>query len=267
MRTIRSACSSVRRAHVPSLPGRRRTRRRRECSTRERGPVAGLVRFDWAALSWFEEDEPIYGHPPATPPTRVDALRSHRHVTVEFDGAVLADTHSPVLLFETGLPTRYYIDRTDVAFEHLEPSDTQSLCPYKGVTSGYWSVRVGDTLHTDMAWTYNTPPLPAVAPPIANMIAFYNEKLDISVDGVELPPARTRTFFLSIRGDRFAAPGLTSVVGDGQRHIDVAAGGVRIWADLMRLVRQRHGRLMVDVGQHDLQLDRQGKAAGVIAAE
>ncbi|WP_431237264.1 DUF427 domain-containing protein [Mycolicibacterium aichiense] len=152
------------------------------------GPVAGLVRFDWAALNWFEEDEPIYGHP-RNPYARVDVLRSHRHVRVELGGAVLADTHSPVLLFETGLPTRYYIDRTDVAFEHLEPSDTQSLCPYKGVTSGYWSVRVGDTLHPDLAWTYNTP-LPAVAP-IANMIAFYNEKLDISVDGVELPRAHT----------------------------------------------------------------------------
>ncbi|MCV7343750.1 DUF427 domain-containing protein [Mycolicibacterium rhodesiae] len=152
------------------------------------GPVAGLVRFDWAALSWFEEDEPIYGHP-RNPYARVDALRSHRHVRVELDGAVLADTHSPVLLFETGLPTRYYIDRTDVAFEHLERSDTQTLCPYKGVTSSYWSVRVGDTLHADLAWTYNTP-LPAVAP-IANMIAFYNEKIDISVDGVELPRAQT----------------------------------------------------------------------------
>jgi uncharacterized protein (DUF427 family) len=104
------------------------------------GPVAGLVRFEWDPLTWFEEDEPIYGHP-RSPYVRVDALRSHRHITVELDGVQLADTHSPVLLFETGLPTRYYIDRTDVAFEHLEPSNAQTLCPYKGVTSGYWSVR------------------------------------------------------------------------------------------------------------------------------
>ena len=152
------------------------------------GPVAGLVRFEWASLNWFEEDEPIYGHP-RNPYARVDALRSHRHIRVELDGTLLADTHSPVLLFETGLPTRYYIDRTDVAFEHLEPSDTQSLCPYKGVTSGYWSVRSGDTVHADLAWTYDTP-LPAVAP-IANMVAFYNEKLDISVDGVQLARAHT----------------------------------------------------------------------------
>ncbi len=152
--------------------------------------VAGLVRFQWDALDWFEEDEPIYGHP-RNPYSRVDALRSHRHVTVELDGITVADTHSPVLLFETGLPTRYYIDRTDVVFEHLVPSDTQTLCPYKGITSGYWSVRVGDAVHADLAWTYDTP-LPAVAP-IATMVAFYNEKVDIAVDGVRL--ARPHTHF------------------------------------------------------------------------
>ncbi|MGA8251258.1 MAG: DUF427 domain-containing protein [Mycobacterium sp.] len=154
-------------------------------------PVAGTVRFDWGALRWFEEDEPIYGHP-RNPYVRVDALRSHRHVRVELDGPdgiVLADTRSPVLLFETGLPTRYYIDPTDVAFEHLEPSSTQTLCPYKGTTSGYWSVRAGDTVHPDLAWTYHYP-LPAVAP-IAGLVAFYNEKLDIIVDGAALPRPNT----------------------------------------------------------------------------
>lgn len=152
------------------------------------GPVSGLVRFEWSALSWFEEDEPIYGHP-RNPYARVDALRSHRHVTVAVDGVALAETRSPVLLFETGLPTRYYIDQTDVTFEHLEPTSTQTLCPYKGVTSAYWSVRAGDAVHTDLAWTYHTP-LPAVAP-IANMVAFYNEKVDITLDGVPLPRPQT----------------------------------------------------------------------------
>jgi uncharacterized protein (DUF427 family) len=156
------------------------------------GPVAGTVRFDWGPLRWFEEDEPIYGHP-RNPYTRVDALRSHRHVRVELESVVLADTRAPVLLFETGLPTRYYIDPTDIAFEHLEPSPTQSLCPYKGVTTGYWSVRAGgpgeEVVHPDLAWTYHYP-LPAVAP-IAGLVAFYNEKLDIIVDGVTLPRAHT----------------------------------------------------------------------------
>jgi uncharacterized protein (DUF427 family) len=152
------------------------------------GPVAGTVRFEWDSLDWFEEDERIVGHP-RNPYARIDALRSHRHVHVEVDGVVLADTHTPVLLFETGLPTRYYIDRTDVVFANLEPSDTQTLCPYKGITSGYWSVRVGETVQQDLAWTYSYP-LPAVAP-IAGMIAFYNEKVDIAVDGVALPRPQT----------------------------------------------------------------------------
>lgn len=152
--------------------------------------VAGLVRFEWDAVDWFEEDEPIFGHP-RNPYTRVDALRSHQHVTVALGGVTLADTVSPVLLFETGLPTRYYIDRTDVAFDHMERSDTQTLCPYKGVTSGYWSVRLGDAVHADLAWTYEAPLL-AVAP-IANLVAFYNEKVDITVDGV--PLARPKTHF------------------------------------------------------------------------
>jgi len=98
-------------------------------------PVAGYVRFDWKSVEWYEEDERIVGHP-RNPYVRVDALRSHRHVKVELDGVVLAETTSPVLLFETGLPTRYYVDRTDVSFTHLTPSETQSLCPYKGTTSG-----------------------------------------------------------------------------------------------------------------------------------
>ena len=154
------------------------------------GVVAGLVKFTWDAVSWFEEDEPIYGHP-RNPYARVDALRSHRRVTVALDGVTIADTGCPVLLFETGLPTRFYIDRTDVAFEHLERTATRTLCPYKGVTSGYWSVRTGETVHADLAWTYEAP-LPAVAP-IANLVAFYNEKVDITVDGVAL--ARPQTHF------------------------------------------------------------------------
>ena len=148
------------------------------------GPIAGYVRFEWDTLDWFEEDEQIIGHP-RNPYVRVDALRSHRNVKVEIDSVVLAKTRSPILLFETGLPTRYYIDRTDVLFDHLETSTTQTICPYKGITSRYWSARAGDTLHPDIAWTYEHP-MSQVAP-VAGLIAFYNEKLDIFLDGHELP--------------------------------------------------------------------------------
>jgi uncharacterized protein (DUF427 family) len=141
-------------------------------------------------LTGFEEDEPLILHP-RNPYVRVDSLRSHRHIRVVLDGVVLAETHSPVLLFETGLPTRFYIDRTDIEFSRLEPSKTESLCPYKGVTSAYWTFRNGDAVYPDIAWAYNYP-LREVAP-IAGMIAFYNEKLDIFVDGALL--SRPQTIF------------------------------------------------------------------------
>ena len=86
--------------------------------------------------AWFEEDEQVFVHP-RNPYVRVDALRSNRPVRVELEGVVLADSASPVMVFETGLPTRYYVSRTDVDFGHLIPTDTVTACPYKGTTSGY----------------------------------------------------------------------------------------------------------------------------------
>jgi uncharacterized protein (DUF427 family) len=146
--------------------------------------LRGTVRFEWKALdAWFEEDERIHVHP-RSPYSRVDSLRSTRSVRVELDGVVLAETASPVLLFETGLPTRYYINRADVRFENLEPSGTCTECPYKGTTSGYWSARIGDEIVDDIAWVYDFPTREAL--PIAGMIAFYDEKVDIIVDGERL---------------------------------------------------------------------------------
>jgi uncharacterized protein (DUF427 family) len=145
------------------------------------GELTDTVRLDWAALdSWFEEDEEVFVHP-RNPYARVDALRSTRQVRVELDGALLAESASPVLVFETGLPTRYYLPRTALNLDVLEPSDTVTECPYKGRTSAYWSVRVGGTLHRDLAWSYDFPTRQLL--PIAGLVAFYNEKVDISLDG------------------------------------------------------------------------------------
>ena len=146
--------------------------------------LAGTVRFDWDALdAWFEEDEQVFVHP-RSPYTRVDALRSTRLVRVELDGVVLAESSSPVMVVETGLPTRYYLNRTEVNLAHLEPTATVTACPYKGTTSGYWSVRVGETVHADLAWAYDFPTRQLL--PIAGLIAFYNEKVDVSIDGRRL---------------------------------------------------------------------------------
>ena len=154
--------------------------------------VEGLddtVRFEWSALdAWFEEDERVFVHP-RSPYTRVDAIRSPRTVRVESKGVVLAESSSPVLLFETGLPTRYYLNRTDVDFSRLVPSDTVTACPYKGTTSGYWSAQIEGRVHPDIAWSYDFPTREVL--PIAGLVAFYNEKLDIFVDGAELERPRT----------------------------------------------------------------------------
>ncbi|HEY7916860.1 MAG TPA: DUF427 domain-containing protein [Acidimicrobiales bacterium] len=146
--------------------------------------IAGTVRFDWSALDrWFEEDEEVFVHP-RNPYTRIDALRSTRTVRVELDGIELARSASPVMVFETGLPTRYYLNRTEVRFERLVDSDSSSYCPYKGHTSAYWSARLGDRIVPDVAWAYDFPTRQLL--PIAGLIAFYNEKVDIEVDGVGL---------------------------------------------------------------------------------
>jgi uncharacterized protein (DUF427 family) len=148
------------------------------------GLLRDTVRFDWAALDrWFEEDEQIFVHP-RNPYSRTDALRSTREVRVEIDGVVLAESSSPVLLFETGLPTRYYLPRTALRYEYLEPSESMYECAYKGRTTAYWSARVNGTLHRDIAWSYDHP-TPQVLP-IAGLVAFYNEKLDLFLDGEKL---------------------------------------------------------------------------------
>jgi uncharacterized protein (DUF427 family) len=139
-----------------------------------------LIRFDWDAMdAWFEEDEEVFTHP-RDPYTRVDVLPSSRHVRVELDGVTIAESTSPRLLFETGLPVRYYLPKPHVRMDLLKPTDTVSHCPYKGQAE-WWSVRVSDTVHEDLAWSYRTP-LPE-SQKIAGLIAFYNEKLDIYVDG------------------------------------------------------------------------------------
>ena len=146
--------------------------------------ITGTVHIDWSALdSWFEEDEEVFVHP-RNPYTRVDALRSTRSVGVELDGVDLARSSSPVMVFETGLPTRYYFNRTEVRFNHLVPSDTTTSCPYKGRTSAYWSARIGGQVLPDIAWAYDFPT--RQLQPIAGLIAFYNEKVDITVDGARL---------------------------------------------------------------------------------
>lgn len=150
-------------------------------------PLHGTVRFEWVALdSWFEEDELVFVHP-RSPYARVDTRRSSSSVRVEIDGVVLADAPNCVKLFETGLPTRYYLDRPYVDLTRLRPTDTVSSCPYKGTTSGYWSFDSEVGAHEDIAWAYDHPTNQVDG--VAGMITFYNERVDLYVDGTLLPRA------------------------------------------------------------------------------
>jgi uncharacterized protein (DUF427 family) len=139
-------------------------------------PLKGLVAFHFDALDeWLEEDEPVIGHP-RDPFHRLDVNRSSRHVKVMLDGETLAESDRPIALFETGLPTRWYLPREDVNMEKLEPSETRTTCAYKGHAATF---SFGG--HDDIAWTYDEPD--RQVEPIRDRIAFYNEFVDLELDG------------------------------------------------------------------------------------
>jgi uncharacterized protein (DUF427 family) len=144
-----------------------------------------LVRIEWDAMdAWFEEDEEVFVHP-HDPHKRIDVLHGSRHVTVSVLGVQIAETRRPTLVFETGLPVRYYFAKPDVRLDLLTPIEKRTGCAYKGFAT-YWVYQQGDriALH-DVAWSYPFPLAECVK--IAGMIGFYNETLDIHVDGVLQP--------------------------------------------------------------------------------
>lgn len=149
---------------------------------RDEATLEDLLIFSWqpgVLDRWMEEDEEVAGHP-RDPHKRVEALTSSRHITVSVGGVILADSNRPVLLFETDLPTRYYLPREDVKFDALTSSANTSLCPYKGEADQYWSV-IGPPEAKNVAWSYSAP-FPAVRQ-VVGRVAFYNEMVDITVDG------------------------------------------------------------------------------------
>ena len=145
-----------------------------------------LIRLDWHAMdAWYEEDEEVFTHP-RDPYTRVDVLSSSRDVRVEVDGvevAVLASRRRSCS--RPACPPRFYLPPSDVRMDLLQATDTVSHCPYKG-QAAYWSV--GD--RRDLAWSYREPFHETEK--IAGLIAFYNEKVDIHLDGVLQDRPRTK---------------------------------------------------------------------------
>lgn len=163
----------------------------------EKGPLKGLVKvqFDqmgksptmakkhWPSLTpsdqWFQEDEPCYVHP-KDPFKRVEIVPSTRNIRVEVEGHTIAESSNVMMLFETGLPTRYYLPKTSVKWEYTVPSKTTSGCPYKG-EANYYDVVVDGEPHKDAIWWYKYPTPESIV--VAGRVCFYNEKVDIWIDG------------------------------------------------------------------------------------
>ncbi len=141
--------------------------------------LAGHVVLSFADFdAWYEEDQRIVSHP-RDPFHRIDVLPSSRHVRLELDGQLLAESTRAHLLFETMLPTRYYLPREDVRTE-LRPSATRTFCAYKGEAS-YWSPEVGGRVVDDLVWGYQAPLHDAAE--VRGLVAFFEEKVDLVLDG------------------------------------------------------------------------------------
>jgi uncharacterized protein (DUF427 family) len=151
---------------------------------REEPLLAGLISVEFRALDeWLQEDEPVIGHP-RDPFHRIDVNRSSRRVRISLDGRTLAESERPLALLEAGLPTRWYLPREDVHMDLLEPSRTRTTCAYKGHADHFSACG-----HEDVAWTYPEPTREVA--PVKDLIAFYDEFVDVELDGEPQPRPRS----------------------------------------------------------------------------
>jgi len=150
--------------------------------------LAGHAALYWNRVDeWWIEDEQVFGHP-RDPYSRIDIFETSRRVRVAVEGEEVADSGRAKVLYETGLPPRFYLPRDDVRLDLLVVSPTQTRCAYKGVAS-YWHVRAGGDLHEDLAWTYPEPEYDGRR--VAGLVCFFNERVELEVDGE--PQARPVT--------------------------------------------------------------------------
>lgn len=140
---------------------------------------------------YYEEDTPIYVHP-RDPFKRIEILHSTRPIKVYLKGTLIASTTSSYHLYETSLPCRYYIPATSIAdWSLLQPSATRTQCPYKGEAEYYSILLPNGEKHDDLVWYYDRPLLECT--PVTGLLCFYNEKVDIELDGQVLE--RPKTFW------------------------------------------------------------------------
>ena len=143
--------------------------------------LKGHAAFYWNRMErWLEEDEEIFVHA-RDPHVRIDILPSSRRVEISLDGTVLADSTQALFLFETGLPVRYYIPAEDLRHDVLVVSELETACPYKGIAD-YHHVDLAGTRHENLVWHYTSPVREAA--PIRDYHCFFNERVDIRVDGL-----------------------------------------------------------------------------------
>jgi uncharacterized protein (DUF427 family) len=151
--------------------------------------LKGLVRLEFGAMdAWFEEDTPIYVHP-KDPFKRIDILSSSRPITIKLNGHTLASSSHSLHLLETGLPTRYYLPYSAVDPKILRHSDLKTKCPYKGEAEYHHVVLPDGKFMENLVWYYRTPT--AESAPVAGLLCFYNEKVDIELDGKQLERPKT----------------------------------------------------------------------------
>jgi uncharacterized protein (DUF427 family) len=144
------------------------------------GLAEGLIGIRWDAVEqWLEEDEEVLFHP-RDPYHRVELRDTSRHVEVALEGEALAESSSALALFEASLPTRWYLPAEDVRAELVANRSVRTGCAYKGWAS-YHDVRIGERLEPVLAWLYEDP-LEGVER-IEGRICFFNERVDLSLDG------------------------------------------------------------------------------------
>lgn len=138
-----------------------------------------FLRFG-AMQAWYEEDEALICHP-RDPFTRVDVRASSRRISVYAGETAVAITDRPRLLFETGLPVRYYIPWDDIRSEVMTASPSESVCCYKG-RARYWHIDTPAGRYPDAAWEYAEPLQDGER--IRSCVCFYQTALSLYIDGV-----------------------------------------------------------------------------------
>jgi uncharacterized protein (DUF427 family) len=150
--------------------------------------LEGKVAVAWRAMDGFyEENDRILGHA-ADPYHRIDIRHTSRHLVVRAAGRVIADTTSPLVLYESGFAPRWYVPRADLVADTLAPNELQTFCPYKGIAS-YYDIDGAQ----NAAWSYRAPIDDMAA--IGDLVSFEPDRVEVTIDDqrLQLQPGQNVT--------------------------------------------------------------------------